>query len=336
MESSDTINEGKNDSQVLIEKQDMQFRVLTEALKDSLNNLGFALDNFVSKLSKSIDEKIDKLNSKHNSGQLEDRNRERLENDTSSSDPNGKRRVGPVKLPGNPNKKRIISQDDDSLSLFAPSDVEEELPQEEDDPLRRVMFVVTDTEPQSEGHTDDILCELTDEFNNDKICDPKISTNLAKAINKVWGKKLTPEKLKIRLNKHLKPENCDQLSPTLVNLEIFSNIPAHTRSEDVKLQKMQKFLLKSAYPIVKKLDSIVTSNSNNNKPDHMLINKIKELAPDALAKLSQSNQELLQQRQDGITKNLSREYKTLKHNVPPDSKLLFGNDLNNRIKLLQG
>ena len=35
-------------------------------------------------------------------------------------------RVGPAKLPGNPNKKRIISQDDDSLSLFGPSDVEEE------------------------------------------------------------------------------------------------------------------------------------------------------------------------------------------------------------------
>ena len=241
---------------MLIEKQDTQFRALTEALKDSLNNLGFALDNSVSKLSKSIDEKINKLNSTHNSGQPEDLNRERLENDTSSSDPNGKRRVGPAKLPGNPNKKRIISQDDDSLSLFAPSDVEEELQQEEDDPLRKVMFVVNDTEPQSEGHTDDILCELTEEFNNDEICDPKINTNLAKAINEVWGKKLTPEKLKTRLNKHLKPENCDQLSSTLVNVEIFRNIPALTRSQDVKLQKRQKFLLKSAYPIVEILDNI--------------------------------------------------------------------------------
>ena len=173
MESSDTINEGKNDLQVLIEKQDMQFRALTEALKDSLNNLGFALDNSVSKLSKSIDEKIDKLNSKHNSGQPEDLNRERLENDTSSSDPNGKRRVGPAKLPGNPNKKRIISQDDDSLSLFAPSDVEEQLQQEENDPLRKAAFVVNDAKPQSEGHNDDILCKLTEEFNNDKLCDPK-------------------------------------------------------------------------------------------------------------------------------------------------------------------
>ena len=59
------------------------------------------------------------------------------------------------------------------------------------------------TEPPSEGHTDDILCKLTEEFNNDQICDPKINTKLAKAINEVWGKKLTPGKLKIRLNKHL-------------------------------------------------------------------------------------------------------------------------------------
>ena len=62
---------------------------------------------------------------------------------------------------------------------------------------------------------------------------------------------------------------------------------------------------------------------------------MKEMASDALAVLSQSNQELLQQRRDGITKNLTREYKTLKNNVPPDSKQLFGDDLNNRIKLLQ-
>ena len=67
----------------------------------------------------------------------------------------------------------------------------------------------------------------------------------------------------------------------------------------------------------------------------MLINKIKELASDSLAVLSQNNHELLQQRRDGITKNLSREYKTLKHSVLLDSKLLFGDDLNNRIKLLQ-
>ena len=68
MESSDSINRGKNDMQVLLQKQDSQFRALTEALKDSLNNLGSALDNCVGKLSKSFDKKIEKLNSAHTSG----------------------------------------------------------------------------------------------------------------------------------------------------------------------------------------------------------------------------------------------------------------------------
>ena len=44
MKSSDSINEGKNDLQVLLEKQDSQFTALKEALKDSSNNLGFALN----------------------------------------------------------------------------------------------------------------------------------------------------------------------------------------------------------------------------------------------------------------------------------------------------
>ena len=105
------------------------------------------------------------------------------------------------------------------------------------------MFVANDAEPQSEVHTDvdDILCDLTVEFNIEELCDPKINPSLAKTINEVWRKKLTPEKFNVRLNKHLKPKNCDHLSPTLANMEIFSNIPGHTRRQDVKLQKMQKF-----------------------------------------------------------------------------------------------
>ena len=118
MKSSDSINEENNDMQVLLEKQDSQFRALTEALKYSLKNLGSTLDNSLSKLSKSFDEKIEKLSSAHNNGQPEYINRERQETGTPSSNPNGKKGVGPAKLPGNPNKNRIISQDNDSLSLL--------------------------------------------------------------------------------------------------------------------------------------------------------------------------------------------------------------------------
>ena len=168
VESGGSINERKNDIEVLLEKQDLQFRALTEALKDSLNKLGSALDNSISDTSKSIDEKIDKLNSAHTSGKPEDLNREKQDIGGPSSDPNGKRRVGPAKLLDNPNKKRIISQDYDSLSLFASSDVEEEL-RKKRVTLLKWLCLVSDTGVQSGGHTDDILCELTEEFCNDNL-----------------------------------------------------------------------------------------------------------------------------------------------------------------------
>lgn len=82
---------------MLLEKQDTQFRALIETLKDLLYNLGSSLDSSVSKLSKSIDEKIDKLNSVHTSGQPEDFNRERQKTGTPSCDHNEKKRVGLVK-----------------------------------------------------------------------------------------------------------------------------------------------------------------------------------------------------------------------------------------------
>ena len=172
-------------------------------------------------------------------------------------------------MPGNANKKIIISHNDDSLSHFLSSYLEDGLQGDEGDPLRSAMamFLFNETESQLETKVsisnDDILCYLTEGFLNDELCDPKITLNLANKINKVCSRKRTSDKLKIRLNKYLRPEICNQLSPSLVNLEILSDIPTHNRSQDVKLQRLQKFLLKSVYPIVKILGSILTSSQNN-------------------------------------------------------------------------
>lgn len=68
----------------------MQFRALKVALKDSLKNLGFALDSSVGKFSESVDDKIYKLNTTQNSRQPEDLNRDRQGPGTSASDPMGK------------------------------------------------------------------------------------------------------------------------------------------------------------------------------------------------------------------------------------------------------
>ena len=71
----------------------MQFRALTEALKDSLNNLDFALGNSIGKLSESFDGKIEKLNRLKISRQPKDFSRNRQEAGACSSDTNRKKRV---------------------------------------------------------------------------------------------------------------------------------------------------------------------------------------------------------------------------------------------------
>ena len=107
----------------------------------------------------------------------------------------------------------MISHDDDSLSLFAPYDVEDDLQREELGPLREVLFLVNNREAQSEGHTKGLrkYCARRQKLNNDKLYDPKINPNFGNTIDEVWGKKLTEAKLKIRLHKRLKTEKCAQL-----------------------------------------------------------------------------------------------------------------------------
>ena len=49
---------------------------------------------------------------------------------------------------------------------------------------------------------------------------------------------------------------------------------------------------------------------------------------DALAILSYANQNIFQTRKDDIMSSLSKEFRQLRNNVPKDSKLLLGNDIN--------
>ena len=96
---------------------------------------------------------------------------------------------------------------------------------------------------------------------------------MADAFNKVLDRKITLDTFKSRLIKHLKTENYEHLSLTWVGVKTFGNIPVHTRSSDIKTQKLQNLLLKSVCPIVEILHSIL---SNSSKPYQMLIKNFKK------------------------------------------------------------
>ena len=90
-------------------------------------------------------------------------------------------------MPRNTNKDRIISQDNDSISLLADSDVEDESKGDQDDTLRWVMLVNETEQPETGVRTSNehILRDLTESLKNDELFDLVINSNLANAMNDV-------------------------------------------------------------------------------------------------------------------------------------------------------
>lgn len=88
--------------------------------------------------------------------------------------------------------------------------------------------------------TDDpLLEEIAQAMNEGEQTDPKIAEQLAKIINLRWLNKLNEEQLRQKLDKHLRPVNCERLITPKVNLEVWGRLDRETRNKDLKLSYLQ-------------------------------------------------------------------------------------------------
>ena len=76
--------------------------------------------------------------------------------------------------------------------------------------------------------------------------------------------KITDDKLKEKTERLKRPENCELVVPK-VNPEIWAIMDHKTRSNDLRLQKEQKMLVKSACALTRVADKLVKSISAENK-----------------------------------------------------------------------
>ena len=271
----------------------------------------------------------------------EDPNGNRVEKQGQSSTTKGKRKAGPAKLL-EPIKKRTTigdeseMEEDGYLSIHADETEEECLDEDPDSELRNILQAGTseDEKEKSENEEDDPLDTLIDDFKLEDKCQGKISQKLADAVNSVWTQKLSKEKMKERLEKHYRPENCESLIVQKVNTELFGVLPKQARSRDIKFQKLQNYNLKSAVPIVQQLDALMKIKPGEAMTTKSL-NNLKNLATDALGMMSCSNLNILQIRRDTLAPQLSFSYKHLKNGVPTNSKKLFGDDLKGRLSAIK-
>ena len=74
-------------------------------------------------------------------------------------------------------------------------------------------------------------------------------------------KKPLESKFKELQDKYKTLQNCKFLCVPKVNLELWHDLPRHTKSKDLGIQKVQKNIVKSAQPLVQLFDSVLVAQN---------------------------------------------------------------------------
>ena len=87
---------------------------------------------------------------------------------------------------------------------------------------------------------DEILSEIAQDYAEGAQTSEDVSQKLAEIVNQRWSSKLEESKLKDKMNKYDRPNNCEKLTVPRVNPEIWSTLNHTARGSDLKLVNYQK------------------------------------------------------------------------------------------------
>ncbi|XP_044177125.1 uncharacterized protein LOC122959705 [Acropora millepora] len=181
----------------------------------------------------------------------------------------------------------------------------------------------------SAGNEADILCDIAQDYDLDDQCGSPVGDKLAAMLNKMARSKLSEEKLKEKLNKYSRPQNCENLVGAKVNPEIWSKIRPETRSRDLKMQKIQNTILKAITPLAELSDSLLNLKSKNDVFD--TAKAVRQIL-DSVALLTHANCDIIQRRRELIRPDLNMLYQQICAEHVSFTGFLFGDDLPQKIK----
>ncbi|CAB3992944.1 Hypothetical predicted protein [Paramuricea clavata] len=200
----------------------------------------------------------------------------------------------------------------------------------EDEQNDDVAVLLGESQPQGQGENSGndnekefgaILDSVVQELDEEQL-GPDVSEKLAEVINKTLRSKLSEEKLKEKQNAYPRPQNCESLETTRVNPEIWAQLQSSTTSRDIRLQKVQSFLLKGLLPLVQLLENCRQSDDRSTDKG-----KIIKLALDSVSLVAQANVELNSRRRALIKPDLNEKFQQICGDHVPITTLLFGDDV---------
>ena len=178
-------------------------------------------------------------------------------------------------------------------------------------------------DPSQELKQKGVLDDIFQEFELEEAFSAPVDTNLASIVNKLARSKMSDDKLKEKLSKYNRPQNCEKLVTPKVNSEIWAKISSSTRSRDVKLQKIQTMLMKATTVLVGLADKLVKDEKDNSTVKSMF---------DSIAFISHANSEISHRRREFIKPDLNKAYQQICSDQVEITDNLFGDDLPQKIK----
>ena len=182
--------------------------------------------------------------------------------------------------------------------------------------------------------TEDITKMLKEGINQDKVSE-SLNKDLTPILKELWTQKTgNKKKIKDKLLKISRPDNCAFFKTQKINEDIYSRLRKDVTATDKRLQKSQTFLTVGAIQVANIIDTLMHTKVTVEKIDDVKRNiaKIKEAATDAFTMLSYMKNGMVQYRKDKICRSLGKNIRSLRNIHEPDSKELFGDNVLNKIK----
>ena len=90
--------------------------------------------------------------------------------------------------------------------------------------------------PVIDCEVDEFFSSIMDEYGDEDNTDKPVSSQIAKLVDKMLVSKMTKDKVKEKTSSQKRPQNCELLTITRVNPEIWGKMKPATKAFDIKLQ----------------------------------------------------------------------------------------------------
>ena len=182
---------------------------------------------------------------------------------------------------------------------------------------------------------DELLKEIDNDLDNKEKTSDKVAESMADIINKRFGQGLPENKLKERLDKYARPENCQSLQVPKVNKEIWKDLPVAAKQADVRLAGVQRAIIKATSALAQSTQEILKAYKHKKLTDKDVKDKITDQNADAMALLGHACHDLSVKRRYAIRPHLSKQLTGLCGENVPITSQLFGDNLSGTIKELK-